>query len=223
LTLISNIIHNDFIIIASDKRRTIKLQENQYKSIDDENKLLKGNNYAIGVQGFLKTKNENYLDKIREFVSNNNDASPQEFIKNILVLFPTIKEDEYCIDLNITFSGFYNNVLFSYYFDVKNNSVVNCIESDTFRLRANNENDKDAANGILLRTLFNHIRAFLTDKGFYEGIKHPNLLDFDKTTLIDSLEFAYQKFHNNDERYFTIGGKMEYCVFSNSTILETNL
>mgnify|MGYP003427620929 FL=1 len=63
MTLISNIIHNDFIIIASDKRRTVIVNQNEQYSVDDEKKLLLGINYAIGVQGSLSTKNEKYLIK----------------------------------------------------------------------------------------------------------------------------------------------------------------
>ena len=41
MTLISNIIHNDFIILASDKRRTVIVSQNEQYSADDERKLLR--------------------------------------------------------------------------------------------------------------------------------------------------------------------------------------
>lgn len=223
MTLISNIVHHDFIIIASDKRRTITLAENKLESVDDENKLLLGENYALGIQGTLKTKKEKYLEKIRGFVNENKIANPPEFIQNILILFPDIKNDEFVTELNFTFSGYYNEVLFSYYINAVNFKVIDNIENDKYAIRANNENDRLHDNIILLRTLLIHIRSYLNNKGFYEGFKHPNLLDFDHKVLIQSLDFAYNKFHENDLIYFTIGGKMEYCVFSKQAIIETNL
>jgi hypothetical protein len=224
MTLISNIIHNDFIIIASDKRRTIiDRVKKELTSIDDAKKLLSGKNYSIGVQGSLQTKNNNYLKNLNELVVDNNEVNPTEFIVALTTLFPNINEDELCTELNITFSGFYNDTLFSYYLDLKNNIVIDCVEKDKFRLRSNNENDKDADDGILLRTSFIHIKAYLNNIGLYDGFKNPNLQEYDFKTLIQALEFMYQKFHENDLRYNTIGGQMEYCVFSNNAIIQTNL
>ena len=224
MTLISNIIHNDFIIIASDKRRTIiDRVRKELTSIDDAKKLLLGKNYAIGVQGSLQTKNINYLKNLKELVIDNNEVNPKEFIVALTTLFPVIKEDELCTELNITFSGFYNDTLFSYYLDLKNNALVNCIDNDTFGLRSNNENNKDVDDGILLRTSFIHIKAYLNNMGLYEGFKSPNLQEYDFKTLIQGLDFMYQRFHENDLRYNTIGGQMEYCVFSNNAIIQTNL
>lgn len=223
MTLISNIVHNDFIIIASDKRRTITLPENKLKSVDDENKLLLGENYALGVQGTLKTKNQKYLEKLRAFVKEHPIANPLEFIKEILGLFPNINEDEFVTDLNLTFSGFYEDALFSYYINAINFDVINNSESDKDGIRANNENDRLMEESILLRTLLIHIKSYLRANGIYHGIKTPNILEFDRNVLLQSLDYAYSKFHDNDLRYFTIGGKMEYCVFSKQTIIETNL
>ena len=47
--------------------------------------------------------------------------------------------------------------------------------------------------------------------------------EYDFKTLIQGLDFMYQRFHENDLRYNTIGGQMEYCVFSNNAIIQTNL
>ncbi|RZK19328.1 MAG: hypothetical protein EOO43_11820 [Flavobacterium sp.] len=223
MTLISNILHNDYIIIASDKRRTITSAENKLESVDDENKLLLGENYALGIQGTLKTKKEKYLEKLRAFVKENKIANPPEFIQKILKLFPDIEKDELVTELNFTVSGFYKDALFSYYINVVNSTVIDNIENDKYAIRANNENDRLHDNSVLLRTLLIHIKRYLNDKGLYEGFKTPSLLHFDNKVLLNSLDFAYSKFHDNDLRYFTIGGQMEYCVFSNKAIIDTNL
>lgn len=221
MTLISNIIHNDFIIIASDKRRTvIKSQKEQY-SVDDENKLLQGNNYAIGVQGSLSTKNEKYLIGLRNFVKVNIIFIPEEIIPIILNLFPNISNDENCSELNLTISGFYDDNLFSYYLKLKTSEVINCFETDTFSIRFNNENNK--YDDMLVRRSLIFIKHYLNEKNLYDKIALPNITEFDRSVIIDALKFMYGKYHMNDVEFYTIGGEMEYCIFSNNNILESNI
>lgn len=55
MTLISNIIYQDYIIIASDKKELLKKITIHLKLMMMLLKLLLGNNYAIGVQGSLQT------------------------------------------------------------------------------------------------------------------------------------------------------------------------
>lgn len=221
MTLISNIIHNDFIIIASDKRRTVIVNQNEQYSVDDEKKLLLGINYAIGVQGSLSTKNEKYLIKLREFVSSNEVNNPLEIIPLIFKLFPDITKDENCSDLNLTFSGFFENSLFSYYLKLKTNEIINCLKTDTFSIRFNNENNKD--DDMLVRRSLIYIRVYLQENNLYDSIALPNITEFERATIIEALNFMYSKFHNNDLDFYTIGGEMEYCIFSNNAIIQTNL
>jgi hypothetical protein len=221
MTLISNIIHNDFIIIASDKRRTVIKSKNEQYSVDDENKLLLGSNYAIGVQGSLSTKNEKYLIGLRNFVEVNKIISPEEVIPIIINLFPNISNDENCSELNLTFSGFYDGNLFSYYLKLKTNEVINCVETDNFSIRFNNENN--IYNDILVRRSLLFIKRYLYEKNLYNKIALPNITEFDREIVINALKFMYHKFHLNDEEFYTIGGEMEYCIFSNDAIIDTNI
>lgn len=221
MTLISNIIHNDFIILASDKRRTVIVSQNEQYSADDERKLLRGKNYAIGIQGSLSTKNEKYLINLRKFVEDNVIENPLEIIPLILKLFPKINEDDNCSDLNLTFSGFYDNSLFSYYLKLKTNEVINCIKTDSLGVRFNNENDKHI--DTLLRRSLLFFKRYLHEKNLYNKIALPNIAEFDRDIIIDGLKFMYDKYHNNDQEFYTIGGEMEYCVFSSMEIIETNI
>ena len=221
MTLISNIIHNDFIIIASDKRRTvIKSQNNQY-SIDDEKKLLLGTNYAIGVQGSLSTITEKYLIGLRNFVAVNEISNPLQIIELILNLFPNIGQDENCSDLNLTISGYFENSLFSYYLKLKTNEVINCIETDVFNLRFNNENNRN--DDMLVRRSLLFMKQYLSSINMHNEIRLPNIAVFDQAIIIEALNFMYGKYHLNDSEFYTIGGDMEYCVFSNNAVIETNI
>ena len=221
MTLISNIIHNDFIIIASDKRRTvIKSQNNQY-SIDDEKKLLLGTNYAIGVQGSLSTITEKYLIGLRNFVAVNEISIPLQIIELILNLFPNIGQDENCSDLNLTISGYFENSLFSYYLKLKTNEVINCIETDVFNLRFNNENNRN--DDMLVRRSLLFMKQYLSSINMHNEIRLPNIAVFDQAIIIEALNFMYGKYHLNDMEFYTIGGDMEYCVFSNNAVIETNI
>lgn len=221
MTLISNIIHNDFIIIASDKRRTVTVSPAEEYSVDDENKLLLGEKYAIGVQGSLSTKNEKYLIRLREFVATNKASNPLEIIPLILMLFPNINQDDNCSVLNLTFSGFFENSLFSYYLKLKTNEVVNCLEADIYNVRFNNENDK--YDDMLVRRSLLFIKIYLQENNLYNKIALPNIIEFDRTTIFKALNFMYGKFHINDVDFYTIGGEMEYCIFSNNAIIQTSL
>lgn len=221
MTLISNIIHNDFIIIASDKRRTVIVSQNKQYSVDDENKLLIGYNYAIGVQGSLSTINEKYLIGLRNFVEVNKVINPEEIIPIILYLFPNIGNDENCLELNLTISGFYNNNLFSYYLKLKTSEVINCIETDIYSIRFNNENNKN--DDMLVRRSLLFIKQYLQSINMYNNLTLPNIIEFKQSTIIEALDYMYGKYHANDNEFYTIGGKMEYCIFSNDAIIDTNL
>jgi hypothetical protein len=223
MTLISNIINQDYIIIASDKRRTVIENNNSFTAYDDANKLLLGNNYAIGVQGSLQTKNNKYLEKITNLVHQNNVINPIDFIGKIFDIFPKIEEDELCLNLNLTLSGFYEKHLFSYYLDIKNKTIVNCLEEDKISIRANNENDNTLEEAVLIRHLLIFIKRNLNERGKYERFTELNFSNYSFSDLITSLIFAYNRFNENDERFKEIGGNMEYAVFSKDTIIETNL
>jgi len=68
MTLISNVIADNFIVLAADQRRAFNIGSESGDLADDVNKLFVGNNYCMGIQGDVSNTENIYLNKLKAFM-----------------------------------------------------------------------------------------------------------------------------------------------------------
>ena len=76
---------------------------------------------------------------------------------------------------------------------------------------------------MLVRRSLLFMKQYLSSINMHNEIRLPNIAVFDQAIIIEALNFMYGKYHLNDMEFYTIGGDMEYCVFSNNAVIETNI
>lgn len=127
MTLITNYIGKDYIIIAGDKRVTRVDEVKKMNILEDRAvKIFTGGKYCIGIQGDVKTEKSNYHNRLALFIKKSHDLIPPELINMLLNEFSDVHEDKEVYELNLIISGTNGNELFSYFIDAKNQAVLNC-------------------------------------------------------------------------------------------------
>jgi hypothetical protein len=218
MTLITNYFNKENIIIASDKRRTLlNKEENLSKSKDDAIKLLHSSNYVVGVNGVLATKNCDLLKNINQLVLDYENIIPSDFVQIVKSgIVPLIENNN---ELNLTISGVYSNELFSFYYKAREDILIDCMTADKENIRFNGEN---MLKEKLCKQGFRFIRENLRNLKLVniEDLSMPRLSNFNLEKIIVALKWMYEKFNNNDNHYYTIGGKMDYCIIHKNGKIE---
>lgn len=218
MTLITNYFDSEKIIIASDKRSTdINYAEKDMVAQDNAIKLLYSSNYVVGVNGIVKSKKYNFLEIINQLVIQNENIHPKEFIEKFKKeIVPLVEEGK---ELNITVSGVYESKLISLYYQVQEDILRDCIKEDLKNIRFNGDNNNIEK---YFRLGTSYIREKLIELGLIDkiGYSKPNLLKFKTDIIIDALKWMYHKFHENDQQYANIGGKMDYYIIHKDGRIE---
>ena len=219
MTLITNIILPDKIIIAADQLKSGGNPDTKRLGVFSfVNKLIVAENYVIGPQGSLKTTNGNYWQMLQDFARDNSNLSPDQLIERVLELLSDVPNDQRAGELNLAISGFYDGSLFSYLLNIKTGAIKN--------LKAENENL--VFNGSITGTEITHqalisMNRFLRAREKNEIESLEEMVEFEERFLIHSLKNLYMRFRvNTDARFEMIGGGMDYCVIAKDSI-TTNI
>lgn len=216
MTLITNIILEDRIIIAADQ---LVRQRNpitgQMGGSTFVNKLIIADNYVIGLQGSLVTSID-YRQRLMDFAINNPNLPPQTLIDGINELLADVQRDGRVVEFNLTVSGFHENEMFSHYLNIKEGRAKNLIVEDN-RIILNGEvADTEITNQALIS-----INNFLRVKGKHEIEKLSDILNFDLQFLLHTLQNLYSRFNaNTDARFQMIGGLIDYCEITRKGIIK---
>ena len=215
MTLISNVIADNFIVLAADQRRAFNIGSESGDLADDVNKLFVGNNYCMGIQGDVSNTENIYLNKLKAFISDNKTLNPLDLNEKLQNYFNLPFFDTKVTELNLSISGFIDNSLFSFYYDIKNDIIKNCLIDDEYGVRFNNTSEREE----LFDRSFIHIHNYLSDLQEEESdeIIYFQLRHLPIEKIINALKFMYAKF-SDDESVALVGGQMNYCIITPSSL-----
>jgi hypothetical protein len=216
MTLITNLILEDKIIIAADQLvRQWNPRTGQMGDSSFVNKLIIADNYVIGPQGSLVTGTD-YRNMLIHFAFNNPFLAPQALIDGIQELLVEVQNDERVVEFNLTVSGFYDNEVFSHYLNIKEGTSKNLITDNSKIILNGGATDSEITNQALIS-----INNFLRVKGNHEIERLNDILNFDLQFLLHTLENLYSRFNaNTDARFQMIGGLIDYCEITRKGIIK---
>lgn len=140
MTLITNVIRDQFILMAGDRR----IIDGNGVRFPDAKKLFVGSNYCIGIEGTMESKNFIASDKVKQYIIDFNSVSPEQInLPDLHNRFVPKNNDPSYLGLRLTISGSYEDRLFSFYYCACCNQFTNLIVSDKENIRFNQFNHKD--------------------------------------------------------------------------------
>lgn len=216
MTLITNIITEEYIIMAADKQKTLMERvTGRPTGVEYVNKFLSGENYVVGIQGTAATSSYDYFRILEQFVIDNPNVKPDGLPQLLLQTLSSVMDDAEVKELNLTISGNHQGALFSFYLKVPAQEIHNCITEPDYSILFNSSKSGE----MISDQAFTYIRNYL--RGVYkERIKVPDeIREFAQDKLLELLTHTYVQF-NESERYPLIGGEMDYCIVKRNEIIN---
>ncbi len=237
MTLITNYFDKEKIIIASDSRR---MRQKNDKGI----KLYCFENFVIGINGIINNEYlinntpyaTRYLSIIVDFMGHIKIQEPSILIEKIrkeLYLavgerrnvheksIASLRKQEYNklkFDLNITISGFYENQLFSFYYQFENDLLTNCLEVDKSNIRFNEQNKIE-------KPCFSKSDDFIKEWFLQQNLTYytiSSLKELNEVQIIEALKFMYDRY-DKSRVCQNIGGPMSYCIIRKTGTIEPHI
>lgn len=216
MTLITNFINDDFILLAGDKRLTKKDAQGDIEYFEDNaQKLFLGDNYCIGLQGKVKGFNYDHVESLATFVDEFPTLEPTDieigFLKEKLNI-------PHRTDLTLTISGVWESKLFSFFVDFNPSTITDCLIEDSYRLRFNRENSKEIPSYLLYSQALVYIDHYFRDK---REDRNTDLASLSREKLVGVFQYVYKRFEESLRyKYIGVGQLMDYCVIEKSGNLE---